>query len=351
MAEKGVKRKLVVNLAAEVEGYTRLMGADEEATLKTLDSYRKGIGGMVAENMESEALAVLVVNRVRGGLKAAAVKSRGVGLGHRGVRFARQHSRPQLSKLCRAVAIAVVLLGLNATMAAADAAATANEIHRTAEDVLSGADYQRELPRARGDPSPERNGAPRRPRPEDGAPDDTTREVPRGPGDKLEAPGALGDVGRFLLWVLVFAGGALLVFYLLNELPLLAKRARDGRHQGTSPEAHLANEESAGPGDGGSLEEIDRLARQGDYGEAVHELLQRSLENLRRRLDPALWPSLTSREIMGRVSLTEGGKSALGLIVTAAELSHFGGRAPSEPEYRACRENFQCLAVDSGGAF
>ena len=36
MAEDGVTRKLTTILAADVEGYTRLMRADEEATFKTL---------------------------------------------------------------------------------------------------------------------------------------------------------------------------------------------------------------------------------------------------------------------------------------------------------------------------
>ncbi len=36
MEETGVKRKLTVILAADVEGYSRLMRADEEATHKTL---------------------------------------------------------------------------------------------------------------------------------------------------------------------------------------------------------------------------------------------------------------------------------------------------------------------------
>ncbi len=36
MGETSVKRKLTVILAADVEGYARLIGADEEATLKTL---------------------------------------------------------------------------------------------------------------------------------------------------------------------------------------------------------------------------------------------------------------------------------------------------------------------------
>ncbi len=51
MAEPtGVKRKLTVILAADVEGYSRLMGADEEATLKTLNAYREIIDGLIARH-------------------------------------------------------------------------------------------------------------------------------------------------------------------------------------------------------------------------------------------------------------------------------------------------------------
>ncbi len=46
----GVKRKLAVILAADAEGYTRLMGADEEATHKTLSAYREIIDGLVARH-------------------------------------------------------------------------------------------------------------------------------------------------------------------------------------------------------------------------------------------------------------------------------------------------------------
>ena len=46
----GVKRKLAVILAADVEGYSRLMGVDEEATLKTLNAYREIIDGLIARH-------------------------------------------------------------------------------------------------------------------------------------------------------------------------------------------------------------------------------------------------------------------------------------------------------------
>ena len=37
----GLERKLTAILCADVFGYSRLMGKDEEATLSTLSSYRK----------------------------------------------------------------------------------------------------------------------------------------------------------------------------------------------------------------------------------------------------------------------------------------------------------------------
>ena len=52
MAENKVTRKLTTILAADVEGYTRLMRADEEATLKTFGEYRDVIdigGGTVVQ--------------------------------------------------------------------------------------------------------------------------------------------------------------------------------------------------------------------------------------------------------------------------------------------------------------
>jgi len=41
MAESKTQRKLTAILCADVVGYSRLMGADEEATIETLTAYRK----------------------------------------------------------------------------------------------------------------------------------------------------------------------------------------------------------------------------------------------------------------------------------------------------------------------
>jgi len=50
VAEEKVARKLTTILAADVEAYTRLMRADEEATLKTLGEYREIIDGLIARH-------------------------------------------------------------------------------------------------------------------------------------------------------------------------------------------------------------------------------------------------------------------------------------------------------------
>jgi TolB-like protein/class 3 adenylate cyclase len=47
MAKEGFKRKLTAILSADVEGYSRLMGDDEEATISTLTEYRKEIASQV----------------------------------------------------------------------------------------------------------------------------------------------------------------------------------------------------------------------------------------------------------------------------------------------------------------
>ncbi len=45
-----MERRLAAILAADVVGYSRLMGADEEATLATLNAYREVIDRLVAHH-------------------------------------------------------------------------------------------------------------------------------------------------------------------------------------------------------------------------------------------------------------------------------------------------------------
>jgi TolB-like protein/class 3 adenylate cyclase/Tfp pilus assembly protein PilF len=50
MADEGFKRKLTAILSADVEGYSRLMGDDEEATVRTLTSYREILTTLIQQH-------------------------------------------------------------------------------------------------------------------------------------------------------------------------------------------------------------------------------------------------------------------------------------------------------------
>ena len=97
-----------------------------------------------------------------------------------------------------------------------------------------------------------------------------------------------------------------------------------------------------------ALSEADRLARQGAYGEALHLLLLYCINEMRRRFGFGLPPSLTSREILGLSALPEIRRTGLSVIVSAVEVSHFGGRPADEAIYRLCRQ--RCEEVVLGGA-
>lgn len=144
-------------------------------------------------------------------------------------------------------------------------------------------------------------------------------------------PVELPDLVARLLQVLVYAGLALLAALVGNWLfRALRARTRDPAVDGE-------------PGTGAGQEPIpipsaEAAAAAGRYGEAIHALLLDTLAALSRAA--RLAPSLTSREIVGRVRLAPPAREALAGLVAAVELSHFGGAAPGEEDYRACLDRF-----------
>ena len=50
MTEEGFKRKLTAILSADVVGYSRLMDDDEEATIRTLTTYRKVLASLIQQH-------------------------------------------------------------------------------------------------------------------------------------------------------------------------------------------------------------------------------------------------------------------------------------------------------------
>ena len=50
MADEGFKRKLTAILSADVEGYSRLMEDNEEATGRTLTAYREVLSTLIQQH-------------------------------------------------------------------------------------------------------------------------------------------------------------------------------------------------------------------------------------------------------------------------------------------------------------
>jgi len=198
------------------------------------------------------------------------------------------------------------LAGLRSTLLAT--AAPTERIHEAAGRVLADPALQQELPAATVPP--------------------TVHLEP------LSLP--LELLLRFLLWAAVAVVLCLVAVWLVRRLTPAAA--------GDDP---AALEPGAAPLDV-PLEGARALAAAGRYGEAIHALLLETLAALSRA--SRLAPSLTSREILARVTLPSRAREALAALVLAVEVSHFGGAEPGEADYSACVERFETFLATYRGA-
>ncbi len=148
-------------------------------------------------------------------------------------------------------------------------------------------------------------------------------------------PGGLADA---ILWIALAAGLGFAIFALRDTLPGLSRRTR------AKPDAAVilpdaeAVERMVDAG-----EDADDLARRGLLAEAMHMLLLRSLVELRQRLDVTIAESLTSREVLQRLTLPERSRHALADLIQRVEFVHFGSRIAGPDDYGACRASYAQL--------
>jgi len=96
------------------------------------------------------------------------------------------------------------------------------------------------------------------------------------------------------------------------------------------------------------LDEIDRLAAEGKYGEAVHTLLFRSIQDIDRNRPNVVRRSLTSREIGQLSVLTVEARTAFSTIAGVSELSHFGGAPIGKAGFDTARAAYADLTGITG---
>ncbi len=95
------------------------------------------------------------------------------------------------------------------------------------------------------------------------------------------------------------------------------------------------------------LDEVDKLAAEGRYGEAVHTLLFRSIQDIDRNRPNVVRRSLTAREIGDLSILTPQARTAFSTIASVSELAHFGGVAVNKAGFETARRAYANLTDQS----
>lgn len=95
------------------------------------------------------------------------------------------------------------------------------------------------------------------------------------------------------------------------------------------------------------LEEADRMAREGRYGEAVRILLHRSIEDMDEAYPATIRPSMTSREISMLQFLSAQGRATFVKIAQAVEANLFAGRPSSAEQFAECRKAYEAFVFEA----
>ena len=90
--------------------------------------------------------------------------------------------------------------------------------------------------------------------------------------------------------------------------------------------------------------EADALAARGEYDEAVHLLLRRSVADIAGRLPDFLRPSLTARDIAGARSVPTRARDAFAEIARIVEAALFARRPVGAEGWREARGAYERFA-------
>ncbi len=155
--------------------------------------------------------------------------------------------------------------------------------------------------------------------------------------DLLKALGQFGPVLKVVFWGGLALGAALIVVFVVREVLAVQVRRRRSVQAPADwrPDAAAAR---------ALLEQADALAAEGRFGEAIHLLLFRSIEDLVGRRPGLVRPALTSRDIAALEQMPAEPRGAFGRIAQRAELAFFGGRDSGADDFAAARADYEAFA-------
>jgi hypothetical protein len=149
---------------------------------------------------------------------------------------------------------------------------------------------------------------------------------------------ALAPVLEVIFWAGVAAAVLLILYLVARELGFI--RWRPQRKKGIAAFSYQPDAATAR----GLLADADTLAAEGRFAEAVHVLLQRSIDDMRTRRPRAIAASLTSRDIESLPALPEAVRPAFGAMARLVEHSLFAGRPVGQPDFARARSAYEDFA-------
>ncbi|WP_292162164.1 DUF4129 domain-containing protein [Mesorhizobium sp.] len=150
---------------------------------------------------------------------------------------------------------------------------------------------------------------------------------------------SLGPYMIYLFWGAVISGAAIILLLVFLEVKGIAWRLPWQRARGET-EAEEAWRPDAGAAQV-LLSEADALAARGEYDEAVHLLLRRSVADIAGRLPDFLRPSLTARDIAAAPSIPARARSAFTEIARIVEAALFARRPVGAEGWREARNAYE----------
>lgn len=157
--------------------------------------------------------------------------------------------------------------------------------------------------------------------------------------EAIFGPLAKGLIGAWpVIEKVLIISAVVLVLYLAWRLlgPLIGLRRRTRVEEAWAP----SREEALA-----LLEDADRLAAEGRYGEAAHLLLQRSVGQIRAARPGTLQPASTAREIAALPQLPQAARGAFAVVVERVERSLFALRDLDAGDWTAARAAYAQFAL------
>ena len=157
----------------------------------------------------------------------------------------------------------------------------------------------------------------------------------------IEALGAAAPFLAYVFWGFLIVGAVIILYFLAREL-ITARWPSLKPNKGPALGAEdwrpsVAKARTL-------LEDADRLAAAGQFAEAVHLILFRSIEDIEGKRPDLIRPALTSRDIAGLEGVPQTVRRTFSQIARVVERSFFGGQPVGVDEFAACREAYEGFA-------